>query len=96
MKILKKSPTVNGAYPAIQEWAGITAPEGYYGWPDTLSTADFYAHNGFVVLTVKRGIVASYEPNMEAWEAWKATLPPEPEPKPTDTEVLNAILGVTE
>ena len=36
------------------------------------------------------------EPNTEAWEAWKATLPPETDPEPTDTEVLNILLGVKE
>ena len=71
------------------------SPEGYYKWPDTLDTAEFYQYNGFVTLTVVRGMVQSYEPNVEAWEAWKATLPPEPEPGASDTDVLNT-LGVTE
>ena len=42
--------------------------------------------------------VYTVEPDLEAWEAWKESLPPEPEPEPqaTDTEVLNALLGVSE
>ena len=80
MKIITKTPASNGAYPALQDWSGLVAPEGYYKWPDSLDTADFYAYNGFVTLSVVRGMVQSYQPNVEAWEAWKAALPPEPEP----------------
>ncbi len=82
MLIITKTPASNGAYPALQDWSGLVPPEGYYKWPDTLDTADFYAYNGFVTLTVVRGMVQSYQPNVEAWEAWKESLPPEPEPEP--------------
>ena len=97
MKIIAKTAASNGAYPPIQDWGLLMPPEGYYQWPDSLDPANFYAYNGFVVLTVLRGIVQSYEPNTEAWEAWKATLPPDPGPGPeaSDTEVLNTLLGVT-
>ena len=96
MKIISKEPAGNGAYPALQDWTGLVPPEGYYKWPDALETETFYQYNGFVVLTVTRGIVQSYEANVEAWEAWKESLPPEPEPEVSDTEVLNTLLGVTE
>ena len=49
--------------------------------------------------TVEITVVIGMMPNVEAWEAWKATLPepqPEPERQPTDTEVLNVLLGVTD
>lgn len=36
--------------------------------------------NGFVNITVEDGVVTSVEKNVEAWEAWKATLPPETDP----------------
>lgn len=91
MLIITKTPASNGAYPALQDWSGLVAPEGYYKWPDTLETADFYAYNGFVTLTVVRGMVQSYEPNVEAWEAWKASQPPEPEPVPTLEERVSAV-----
>lgn len=94
MKIIKNTPSSNGAYPALQDWTGLVPPEGYYKWPDSLETKTFYQYNGFVTLTVTRGIVQSYEPNVEAWEAWKASLPPEPGPQVSDTEVLNTLLGV--
>lgn len=96
MKIITKTPAENGAYPALQTWTGLVPPEGYYQWPDYLSTEDFYTYNGFVTLTTVRSLVTAYAPNTEAWEAWKASLPPEPEPEPTDTEVLNTLLGVTD
>lgn len=94
MKIITKTPTENGAYPPLQDWPQLAPPEGYYKWPDSLETKIFYQYNGFVVLTVTRGIVQSYEANVEAWEAWKESLPPEPGPQVSDTEVLNTLLGV--
>ena len=96
MKIIKNTPFKNGAYPSIQSWNGISAPAGYYVWLDGLDTENFYQYNGFVTLNVLRGAVISYTPNEEAWEAWKATLPPEPEPEITDTEILNMLLGMEE
>lgn len=95
MKIIRKTPAENGAYPPLQDWAGLAPPSGYNAWPDSLETEIFYQYNGFVVLTVTRGIVQSYEANVEAWEAWKSSIPPEPDPEVSDTEVLNTLLGVS-
>ena len=68
----------------------------HYIWLDGLDTAKFYEYNGFVILNVMNNHVLSYEPNTEAWEAWKSTLP-EPTAKPvTDTEILNMLLGLDE
>ncbi|HIT31697.1 MAG TPA: hypothetical protein IAC25_02520 [Candidatus Enterenecus stercoripullorum] len=75
MKIIAKTPASNGAYPPPQDWGGLVPPEGYYQWPDSLDTADFYVHSGFVTLTTARNLVMDYEPNTEAWEAWKSTQP---------------------
>ena len=86
MKVINAAPATNGAYTPIQEWPGLVPPNGCCKWPDSLDTADFYAYNGFVTLTIVRGMVQSYQPNVEAWEAWKASLPPEPEPTPTVEE----------
>lgn len=96
MKIIRKTPAENGAYPPLQDWGGIVPPSGYNAWPDSLEVETFQQYNGFVVLTVTRGIVQSYEANVEAWETWKESQPPEPEPEVSDTEVLNTLLGVTE
>lgn len=102
MNIIFKEPYENGGYSNMQTWDNLTIPETHALWPDTLDTADFYNYNGFVVLTIETidGVdtVTAYEPNVEAWEAWKASLP-EPKPEvdePTADEILNAMLGVTE
>ena len=50
--------------------------------PDKL-LSDYLAYNGFVKLTINGDTVTSVEPNTEAWEAWKATIPPEPDPLET-------------
>lgn len=98
MHIIKTNNT--GACPPIQTWNHAEIPDGYAVWPDTVDTADFYTYNGFVSLTVETvddvPTVTSYTPNVEAWDAWKASLLPIPDPEPTDTEVLNTLLGVTE
>lgn len=78
MKIIRITPDANGAYPALQYWQNGVIPDGYAQWPDSLSTEDFDTYNGFVILTVARGRVVSYEVNHEAWEMW--TPAPEPEP----------------
>lgn len=96
MKIIAKTPGSNGAYPPLQDWTGLVPPEGYYKISDGLDMSAFQAYNGFVTLTTARNVVMDYEPDTEAWEAWKASLPPEPEPEATDTEVINTLLGVSE
>lgn len=93
MKIIEKTPAENGAYPPLQDWPGLVPPESHYKWPDTLDTADYYAYNGFVTLTIIRGMVQSYQPNVEAWETWKESLPPEPEPEPEPEYVTYAELA---
>lgn len=94
MKIIRKNPNPSGAYPAIQEGA-TTVYEGHAVWPETLDTADFYNYNGFVTLTIEQAngvdAVTAYEPNVEAWETWKASLPePEPEQETTVWDELDA------
>lgn len=83
MKIIRKTPAENGAYPPLQDWAGLAPPSGYNAWPDGLEVETFQQHNGFIVPVVVRSIVQSYTANTEAWEAWKASLPPDPGPEPS-------------
>lgn len=63
--------------------------DGNYGNPvsikfnDCLLLPDEFLHpyldaNGFVNITVEDGVVTSVEKNVEAWEAWKQTLPSQP------------------
>lgn len=72
--------------------------------------AMYLQYSGFVTVTEEldeHGAVSyKVEPNTEAWEAWKASLPPDTETAPSQTleervdeldEALNMILtGVTE
>ena len=95
MNIITKTAYENSGYPPIQSWDNLAIPDGYAVWPDSVDAADYYAYNGFVTLTVEQvdGVdtVTKYEPNVEAWEAWKATLPPdppEPEPEPGDDDYV--------
>lgn len=95
MKIIPAAPNPSGAYPPIQNGNYSAVPEGMALWPDSLDTADFYSHNGFVALTVEQvdGVptVISYTPNVEVWEDWLASLPPEPEPDLTTEDRLDAL-----
>ena len=96
MNIIFKEPYENGGYPNMQTWeVSAPIPETHAVWSDALDTADFYAYNGFVVLTIETidGVdtVTAYEPNVEAWEAWKASLPEPPEPQISDDEAVAII-----
>lgn len=56
-------------------------------------------YNGFVTITSREEeyeegffrTVYEVTPNIEAWEEWKVSLPPEPEPEPTQEERLAAL-----
>ena len=96
MKYIRSTPNPSGAYPATQSnpFKGAI--------PLTDEQADMLVqYNGFVTITQEpdeeiEGSSVTVTPDLEAWEAWKASLPPEPEPEATDTDVLNALLGVNE
>lgn len=136
MNIIRKTPNASGAYPAPQTWHKETPPEGYAVIADGVDMADFYAHNGFVTLTIEAiehtrqveqivtvektrevesedgtatetyyedevqtvdevytvDTVTAYEPNTEAWEAWKESLPDPAEEEPTEEEDTSAML----
>ena len=106
MKIIPLAANPSGAYPPIQTGNYAAVPEGMAVWPDTLSTDDFYAYNGFVTLTVEEltipvgeepsiiPTVTACTPNTEAWEAWRASLPEETEPaeEPTAQDDTDAML----
>lgn len=90
---IKNTPNPSGAYPA---------PQSHYA-ANTIPLTDeqnalVRQYNGFVFITknTDQTGASSYEvtANVEAWEEWKASLPPEPADPATDTEVLNTILGV--
>ena len=84
MYILKNTPSAEGQYGPILNSNQPVPPEGYVWWPDSLDRATFDQYEGFILPTIKRGTVASYTANEEAYEAWKEAHPePEPEPGPS-------------
>lgn len=94
MKIITK----NQISKCIQSWSRTTVPDNYAIVPDDFDTSEFYAYNGFVDLTIDdANTVTAMTPNVEAWEAWQASLPdpepePEPEETPTDDELLESAI----
>ena len=93
MYIISATPSAAGQYPAIQQTNRAEPPEGFLWWPDSLEQQTFLQYEGFVILDIQRNTVASYQPNEAAYETWKAS---QPAPEPTDAEVLNTLLGVSE
>ena len=98
MKYVKSTPNPSGAYPGPQSrpFAGCLALTD--GQAQTL-----VQYNGFVTITQEpdpeiEASSVTVTPNTEAWEAWKKAeaSKPKPELEPTDTEVLNTLLGVSE
>lgn len=72
MLVINQTPTAEGQYDQILYFQNAEIPAGYYWWPDDLDQATFNQYEGFVVLTVARNTVISYQPNEEAYEAWQA------------------------
>lgn len=70
--IMPQTPSEDGQYQALEAWPGLTAPAGYYWWPDSLDRTTFDQYQGFVTLEVARGTVVSCTPNLPAFEAWQA------------------------
>lgn len=85
MIYIDSKPNESGAYPnpKNQPFSGCIVLD------DEQATV-FFEYNGFV--TVQDGVVT---PNVEAWEAWKASLPEPVEPEPTTAELVDLMLGVS-
>lgn len=103
MNIILKTPYENGSYNIIQTWdVDALIPDTHAVWSEDVDTAVYYEYNGFVFLTVEivDGVdtVTSCTPNVEAWEAWKASLPePQPEPEPVeDVTWVSMAAAITE
>ena len=81
MIYIDPAPNTSGAYPnpKNQPFPGCIPLDGE-------QAATFFEYNGFV--TVENGVVT---PNTEAWEAWKESLPPDPEPVPTMDDRMTAM-----
>lgn len=97
MNIVKLEPSATGSRPPIQSWNGYGIPEGYIEVPDGVDTSAMQTHMGFVDLTIDEdGVLTAITGNDEKHQAYLDSLPPETESEPTDTDVLNTLLGVTE
>jgi hypothetical protein len=73
--------------PIANEAGAYSNPQSKYAdglvfLPDEL-IEQYTEYNGFVILTIVENTVTSLEPNIDAWEAWKAAQPEETEPKPS-------------
>ena len=95
MKIIRLDPSATGSRPPIQSWSGAV-PDGYIEVPASVDTSAMQTHMGFVDLTIEDGVLTAITGNEEKHQAYLDSLPPETEPEPTDTDVLNTLLGVTE
>lgn len=93
MYYINSKPNESGNYgnPMGQPFPGFAA------LPADLLSA-YISAKGFVIPSVENGAVVSLEVNQEALDSYNAEHPdvPEPEPKPTTEDILNALLGVTE
>ena len=94
MQYIRSTPNPSGAYPAPQS----------NPFPGCLPLTDGQAavliqYNGFVTITASEETIVddftrtvyTVEPDLEAWEAWKESLPPEPEPEPTLDERVDEL-----
>lgn len=89
MKYIRATPNPSGAYPAPQS----NPFKGAIPLTDEQAET-VLQYNGFVTITSQEEpivddftrTVYTVEPDLEAWEAWKESLPPEPEPEPSVEE----------
>ena len=89
MNYIKSTPNCSGAYqgPRSVPFPGCL--------PLTDGQAEMLvAYNGFVTITREpdpeiEGSGVTVTPDLEAWEAWKAAQPPEPEPEPAMAEGIS-------
>lgn len=96
MNIIQLAATEAGYRPSILEDWKYAIPSGYAAVAPDCDTSAMQTHCGHVDLTIEDGVVTAITGNDEAYQAYLDALPPPVEPEPSDTEVLNALLGVTE
>lgn len=94
MKYIRATPNPSGAYPAPQ----TTPFEGAIPLTDEQAET-VLQYNGFVTITSHEEpivdeftrTVYTVEPDLEAWEEWKAEQLPEPEPTPSVEERVTSL-----
>ena len=89
MKYVNSTPNSSGAY---QGPRSVPFP-GCLPLTDSQAEA-LVAYNGFVTIIREpdpeiEGSSVTVIPDLEAWEAWTAAQPPEPEPEPAMAEVIS-------
>lgn len=88
MRIIRLELSATGCRPPIQNWSGHV-PTGYIEVPDTVDTSAMQTHMGFVDLTIDEdGVLTAITGNDAAYQAYLASLPPEPVPEPTEAQIL--------
>lgn len=89
---LNLSPNESGAYPPPQDRPGDGLIRISEEQRDTV-----IQYGGFVKVEENRqpdgSMGYTITPDVEAWEAWKKENP-EPPPEPSDSEILDTLLGV--
>lgn len=81
----------------IQTTQSTVLPSNCAIVPDGFDTTEFYAYNGCVDLTIVDNTVTAMTPNVEAWEAWQATLPDPAIAKAEEVRTeRNALLAATD
>lgn len=97
MKIIQTTANENGARPPLQDWNSSTPPNGYAFLPDEFVHV-FYPQDkqcaGFVDITVDGDTVTVCTWNEESYQAYIASLP-EPEPEPTQLDIIEAQVTYT-
>lgn len=96
MRYLQPIPNSDGSYPAPQS----TPFKGAIPLTDEQAQT-VVDYNGFVTITSQEEeyeegffrTVYEVTPNLEAWEAWKESPPPDPEPEPATEYVTYAELA---
>lgn len=86
MYYIQSTPNPSGAYPAPQS----TQAPGLAAISDE-QVAVLVQYNGFVTLSLQDDTVTAVEPNLTAWEAWKASQPAE-QVEPSEAEDTAAML----
>ena len=77
MMYITKNASSDGAYSPPQSLKA----KGLLNFPDEF-LEEFNNYNGFVTLTVAGDTVTGIEPNVEAWEVWKAQKQDKPTEEP--------------
>lgn len=94
MYIIMLETFADGGRPALQTWDRPNLPNGYAWCPDEFFDV-FYSTNpsGFVNITVENDTVTAMEVNWDAYNAYIAEHPVEPEPVEPEEDVTWGVMA---